>query len=169
VTDVSALFAFDGVTVRGDRGDRLAAVTATVPSGGITRLLGPSGAGKSTMLRLCNRLEVPDEGAVAFRGRPLAEADPLALRRQVGMVFQRPTVFAGTVRDNLRVATPDADGALMTEALVRADLAATFLHAEARELSGGEEQRVCVARTLIGASLPRPRRTNEGRVERAVT
>ena len=83
-------------------------VDLAIADGGITVLVGPSGAGKSTVLRLLDRLEVPTAGEVRFRGRPMAELDVLALRRRVGMVFQRPAPFPGTVRDNLHVADPDA-------------------------------------------------------------
>lgn len=69
-------------------------------------MFGPSGSGKSTLLRLCNRLEVPTSGRVSFRGEDIAGIDPLWLRRRVGMCFQRPTPFPGTVADNLRVAAP---------------------------------------------------------------
>src|SRR5438445_8595547 len=75
----------------------------------VTVIAGPSGAGKSTVLRLCNRLEVPSSGAVEYRGQDVASMDPLSLRRRVGMVFQRPTLFGGTVRDNLVVAGPATD------------------------------------------------------------
>ena len=144
------LFEFDDVVVRFGDDVVLDHVTASVPDGGaITCLLGASGAGKSTLLRLCNRLEVPSEGEVRFRGRPLQDADPLALRRRVGMVFQRPTLFAGSVRDNLLVAQPTADDDAMTEALCRARLPAAFLDRDGDSLSGGEAQRACLARTLI--------------------
>ena len=112
-------------------------------------VVGPSGAGKSTLLRLCNRLIVPTSGTVRFRGDDVAGLDPLALRRRVGMVFQRPTLFGGTVRDNLRVACPDGDVADYEAALERAALDASFLDRSADELSGGEAQRACVARTLV--------------------
>lgn len=144
------LFEFDDVVVRFGDDIVLDHVTASVPDGGaITCLLGASGAGKSTLLRLCNRLEVPTAGEVRFRGRSLSETDPLHLRRNVGMVFQRPTLFAGTVRDNLRIAEPAADEARMAEALGRARLGATFLDRDGDSLSGGEAQRACLARTLI--------------------
>ena len=83
-------------------------VSASVPASGITVLAGPSGAGKTTLLRLCNRLEVPSSGRVLFHGDDVAGLDPLSHRRRVGMVFQRPTLFPGTIRDNLAVADPDA-------------------------------------------------------------
>lgn len=114
-------------------------------------VVGPSGSGKSTLLRLCNRLEAPTAGTVWFRGGDVATLGPLALRRRVGMVFQRPTAFAGSVRDNLRVADPalsDDDAKLVLD---RADLAPGFLNRPADELSGGEAQRMCLARTLVTA------------------
>jgi putative ABC transport system ATP-binding protein len=124
-------------------------ITTVVPSGGVTVLKGPSGAGKSTLLRLCNRLEVPTTGVVRYRGEDIAALDPLALRRRVGMVFQRPTLFAGTVRDNLRVALPDGDDEAYADALERSGLSAAFLDRDGGELSGGEAQRACLARTLV--------------------
>jgi putative ABC transport system ATP-binding protein len=144
------LFEFDDVVVRFGDDIVLDNVTASIADGGaITCLLGASGAGKSTLLRLCNRLEVPTSGEVRFRGRPLAELDPLQLRRTVGMVFQRPTLFAGTVRDNLLVAEPAADQDALVDALRRARLPPTFLDRDGDSLSGGEAQRACLARTLI--------------------
>ena len=83
-------------------------VDAEIPAAGITVVVGPSGSGKSTLLRLCNRLVAPTAGRVLFRGGDLAELEPLAHRRRVGMVFQQPTPFGGSVRDNLRVASADA-------------------------------------------------------------
>lgn len=145
------LFAFDHVGVDGPQGPMLVEVTADVPPRGITVVVGPSGAGKSTFLRLCNRLEVPSRGQVRFRGRDVRELDPLELRRAVGMVFQRPTPFGGTVLDNLRAAAPGLDEAGALEALRRAELPPDFLGRPAGELSGGEAQRVCLARTLVTA------------------
>ena len=146
------LFAFEGVTVEGGSGGPiLREVTASVPDGGVTVIVGPSGAGKSTLLRLCNRLEVPSAGRVLLRGDDVAGLDPLALRRRVGMVFQRPTPFGGTVADNLRVAVPGMGEAEMGAALERAGLPASFLTRAADDLSVGEAQRMCVARTLVTA------------------
>ena len=142
-------FEFEQVSVR--RADRLVLdeVSARIPAAGITVVSGPSGAGKTTLLRLCNRLDIPDAGRVWYRGQPLDELDPLALRRRVGMVFQRPTPFPGNVADNLAVAHPDAGAEEMATALIRVALDPGLLGQEARTLSGGELQRMCLARTLV--------------------
>jgi putative ABC transport system ATP-binding protein len=142
-------FAFDEVVVERSGVRALNGFSATVPRQGVTAVFGPSGSGKTTLLRLCNRLEVPTAGRISFQGQDVAELDPLRLRRQVGMVFQRPTPFPGTVADNLRTAFPDADRSRMEEALARVTLDPSWLDRDATALSGGEAQRVCVARTLI--------------------
>jgi putative ABC transport system ATP-binding protein len=95
----------------------------------------------------------PQVGDAAVRQRTVdvADIDPLALRRQVAMVFQRPTPFPGSVRDNLLTASPDATTDQLESALEQAALGTEFLDRDATELSGGEAQRVCVARTLVTA------------------
>ena len=137
------------MTLAGVARPRLDDATGEIAPGGVTVLVGPSGSGKSTLLRCCNRLEVPERGTVRFRGVDVAGIDPLVLRRKVGMVFQRPTPFGGTVRDNLRVAEPELTEPASRLALERVGLDAGFLDREARALSGGEAQRVCLARTLV--------------------
>ena len=142
-------FEFERVTVLRAGRRVLDEVTAWIPAAGITVVSGPSGAGKTTLLRLCNRLEIPDAGRVSYRGQSLDELDPLELRRRVGMVFQRPTPFPGTVADNLAVARPEAGTGEMSTALERVALDPGLLNREARTLSGGELQRMCLARTLV--------------------
>jgi len=142
-------FEFKQVSVRRVNRLVLDEVSARIPAAGITVVAGPSGAGKTTLLRLCNRLDIPDAGRVWYRGQPLDELDPLALRRRVGMVFQRPTPFPGNVADNLAVAHPDAGAEEMTTALIQVALDPGLLGQEARTLSGGELQRMCLARTLV--------------------
>lgn len=142
-------FKLQGVSVR--RADRrvLDGVHVDIPGEGVTALWGDSGAGKTTMLRLLNRLDVPDAGTITYRGTDIAELDVHEHRRRVGMVFQRPVAFAGTVADNLAVAAADADRDTMADALRRVSLEPDLLDRDADTLSGGELQRVCLARTLI--------------------
>jgi putative ABC transport system ATP-binding protein len=150
-----ALFDFDAVTVAGNGRPRLDAVTLSLPDAGVTAIVGPSGAGKSTLLRCCNRLEAPTGGVVRYRGEDLAGRDVLAHRREVGMVFQSPVLFPGTIADNVRVAAPRATDADVAALLERAALDAAFATRSADELSGGEAQRATLARAL--ATEPRVR------------
>lgn len=144
-----ALFRFAEVGVTAGGRDLLRGLTVDVRSGGVTGITGPSGAGKTTMLRLCNRLEIASRGRVLYRGRDVLEIDPLQLRRRVGMVFQRPALFGGTVRDNLAVARPGLADSDHTAGLRRVSLDPEVLDRAAATLSGGEAQRLCLARTLL--------------------
>ena len=148
-----SLFAFESVSVGPSEARRLHDLHAQLPDGGLTVVGGPSGSGKSTLLRLCNRLEVPSEGVVRHRGEDITQRGPLTLRREVAMVFQRPITFAGTVLDNLREAERSCDEERGGELLERVGLPPSFLARDAGELSGGEAQRACLARSL--ATNPR--------------
>lgn len=145
----AARFEFDHVTLAVSGRLRLDDACGSVPRDGVTVLVGPSGSGKSTLMRCCNRLEVPTAGTVRYCGEDIAMLDPLALRRRVGMVFQRPTPFPGSVRENLRVARPTLPDGAAASVLGQVGLDRSFLDREATELSGGEAQRVCLARTLV--------------------
>lgn len=142
------MFDLQRVVVRFADNTVLEDVSLRVHERRITVLTGPSGSGKTTLLRLCNRLEIPTEGQLLFRGTDLTTIDPLRLRRQVGMVFQRPVLFAGTVRDNLHAARPATD-AEYAEVLERVGLTGSYLDQQGDTLSGGEAQRACLARTLL--------------------
>ena len=124
-------------------------ITVDIPNAGITAIVGPSGSGKSTLLRLLNRLDDPLAGEIRWRGQRLDELRPDELRRQVAMVFQRPPLFAGSVLDNFRVAMADIDEDRALHVLDHVGLPARLLHRDAADLSGGEAQRMCVARALL--------------------
>ncbi len=144
------LFRFEGVGLTAPDGTViLEGVDLAVPATGITVFEGPSGSGKSTLLRLCNRLEAPTAGRVLLHGVDVATLPARALRRRVGMVFQRPVVFPGTVLDNLLVAEPSLTPEGAEDALARVGLGAEVLGRDASVLSGGEQQRACLARTLV--------------------
>ena len=146
---VEVLFSFEGVAVAFADREVLAGVELVIPEGGCTVLVGPSGSGKSTLLRLCNRLEAPTAGLLRFRGEDVASLDPLRHRRRVGMVFQRPVAFGGSVLDNLRVARPALAAGDAAAVLEEVGLPPRFLDREQSTLSGGEGQRACLARTLL--------------------
>jgi putative ABC transport system ATP-binding protein len=141
-------------------------VSFSVERGELFTVLGPSGSGKSTLLRCLNRLLEPDAGTVLLDGAPASELPVQELRRRVGMVFQTAALFEGTVLDNVlygpRLAT---SGRLGPEGLAgkrprpgETDQAAALLARvglpedvvprSAQELSGGEAQRVSIARAL---------------------
>jgi putative ABC transport system ATP-binding protein len=92
---------------------------------------------------------VPTGGTVRFRGTDISDLDPRSVRRRIGMVFQHPVPFSGTVRDNLLVAAPDAGAEALAAVLTRVGLPDGMLDRVADDLSGGEAQRMCIARTLL--------------------
>lgn len=124
-------------------------VSMQIPDKGITALVGPSGSGKSSILRLLNRLEIPSSGSILFRGTNVSAVEPTLLRREVGMVFQRPAVFEGTFGDNLRIADSNLNNQGVSEALRTVGLDAELVDRDASNLSGGEAQRLCLARALL--------------------
>lgn len=142
-------FSLRGVAAGPTQAPILRDITVDIPKAGITAIVGPSGSGKSTLLRLLNRLDDPLAGEIRWRGQRLDELRPDELRRQVAMVFQRPPLFAGSVLDNFRVAMADIDEDRALHVLDHVGLPAGLLHRDAADLSGGEAQRMCVARALL--------------------
>lgn len=126
-------------------------VTIEVEDGDVFVVFGPSGSGKSTLLRLLNRLDEPTAGTVLLDGVDYRTLPPRTVRQRVGLVPQQPTLIEGTVADNVtwgpRLRDAPIDEHRMDELLDRLGLAG-FQGRAADELSGGEAQRVAVARTL---------------------
>jgi putative ABC transport system ATP-binding protein len=126
-------------------------VTVEIEEGSVVAIVGPSGAGKSSFLRLLNRLDEPTGGTVYLDGTDYRAIHPPDLRRRVGMVMQTAHLFPGTVADNLRFG-PRQRGRDLTNRDVTNLLAQVSLPETAgrdvANLSGGEAQRVSVARTL---------------------
>jgi len=129
-------------------------VSFTVECGQALTLVGPSGSGKSSLLRCLNRLEEPSAGEVRFEGRDVQSLDPRRLRRDAALVTQSPVLFEGTVRDNLRLCPAGTGGDLSEARLARTlgevGLDKELLERDASTLSGGEKQRVTIARALLG-------------------
>ena len=132
----------------------LSDVSFSVERGQALTLVGPSGSGKSSLLRCLNRLEEPSAGVVRFEGRDIRSLDPRQLRREAALVTQTPVLFEGTVRDNLLLRPAGIGGdyseARLARTLVEVGLEERTLERDAGTLSGGEKQRVTIARALLG-------------------
>ncbi len=140
-------------------------ITLNIESNKITAIIGPSGCGKSTLLRSLNRMNdlitsSRVEGQVLFQGVDIyhKETDVIELRRRVGMVFQKPNPFPSSVYENVAYGPKlrgikrksQLDG-IVENALVRADLwkeVKDKLNESGLSLSGGQMQRLCIARSL---------------------
>jgi putative ABC transport system ATP-binding protein len=129
-------------------------VTLQVQPGEVLAVVGPSGAGKSSFLRLLNRLDEPTGGSVRLKGQDYRDLAPRELRRRVGMVMQMAYLFPGTVAANIafgpRQRGEPLDPAHTAELLERVGLPG-YQERDVSNLSGGEAQRVSVARTLANA------------------
>ena len=146
-------FSYDG------RRDAVAGIGFTVAAGQTVALVGETGSGKSTTLGLLHRVFDPTRGRVTVDGTDLRDLSLAGLRRNIGVVFQEPMLFARSIAENLRVGALDATDADIEAALQRArasdfvarqpDGLATVLGERGRSLSGGERQRLAIARVLL--------------------
>jgi phosphate transport system ATP-binding protein len=157
------VFGIDNLSVDYGTNRALAGVNLDIYKNLITAMIGPSGCGKSTFIRCLNRMNdlipgVKVGGTVLYHGEDLygSEADPVEVRRRIGMVFQRPNPFPKSIYDNIAFAPKalgmkdDLDGRV-EEALRGAalwDEVKDRLKRSALALSGGQQQRLCIARAL---------------------
>lgn len=153
--------AFEDVRLTWDpaRGPALDGLTFRVAAGETLVIAGPSGAGKSTAIEILLGFVRPDSGRVTINGADIAELVPRALSRLTAWIGQRPVLFAGTIRDNIRFARPEATDDEVDEAAraarvdrFAADLPAgldTAVGEGGFGLSGGQAQRVAIARAYL--------------------
>ena len=137
----------------------LAGVSLSAPQGRVTALVGPSGAGKSTILRMAARFWDVDDGTVTIGGAPVRSMRASTIMGMTSMVFQDVYLFDTTIRENLRIARPEATDAELAEAARRARLDRviealphgwdTQVGPGGLSLSGGERQRVAIARAFV--------------------
>lgn len=159
--DEISLASLEG-SATGDRrgsGEVLHDVSFTVEPGSMTALVGPSGAGKSTLTAFIARLHDPTSGAVRINGTDLREATLESVRATVGVVTQESHLFHDTIANNLRYAAPEASDAELVAALKAAQIwplveslpagLDTVVGDRGHRLSGGEKQRIAIARLLL--------------------
>lgn len=128
-------------------------VSGSFRKGKITSLVGPSGAGKTTLFRLCNGLISPTHGTISIYSKNVQEYEPTKLRRNVGLALQNATMLQGTVYKNLQLPRTLA-GEMLTEdeaadLLTKVSLDKDLLKRDVGDLSGGQRQKVSIARTLV--------------------
>ncbi len=137
-------------------------VSIEIPENKVTALIGPSGCGKSTFLRCINRMNdqidvCRVEGDVVFKGKNVYDddVDPVALRRKIGQVFQKPNPFPKSIRDNVTYglevqgkSATDEDVERALEGAALWDEVKDQLDSSGLDLSGGQQQRLCIARAI---------------------
>jgi putative ABC transport system ATP-binding protein len=141
-------FTLETITVTRGPVRLLDGISGRIETGRCTGVVGPSGAGKTTLLRVLNRLEEPTSGRVLLDGKPTAEMDAPTLRRRVCLLAQRPVLVTDRVADELRVGRADLSAERSLALLQRVGLPQDFASRRTAELSGGEAQRLCLARAL---------------------
>ncbi|MFZ9085427.1 MAG: ABC transporter transmembrane domain-containing protein [Steroidobacteraceae bacterium] len=134
-------------------------VSLSIEPGETVAFVGPSGAGKSTTFQLLLRFYDPQSGSVEIDGVPLAGADPMEVRRRIGLVPQETVLFGDTARENIRYGRPGATDAEIEQAARAASAHEfltqlpqgydTFLGERGTRLSGGQRQRIAIARALL--------------------
>ena len=153
---------FEGVSFRYSReaeADALCGIDLTIPSGTTLGVVGGTGSGKTTLIQLVSRLYDVTAGRVMVGGVDVRDYDLVGLRDEVAVVLQKNVLFAGTIKENLRWGDPDATDAQLVRAceLAQADEFVrqfpdgydTRIEQGGTNVSGGQKQRLCIARALL--------------------
>ncbi|MEI5905935.1 ATP-binding cassette domain-containing protein [Bacillus spongiae] len=124
-----------------------------IEQGKVTCIIGASGSGKTTLLKLLNKMVIPNSGEIFFKGKPLSEKDAILHRREVSMLAQTPLVFEGDIERNLQIGRLFAEKKPASLSALKEILKAVSLekelHGSPSSLSGGESQRLSLARILL--------------------
>jgi putative ABC transport system ATP-binding protein len=146
---LSAIFEFRDVVYR----DIITVTGLSIQAGTLLGVTGESGSGKSTLLKLLNNMITCDQGEVLFYGENILKSEPVALRRRITMMPQSPYIFPTTVLENIHQACRYAQKPQPPQEKITLQLEALglqgILHREASTLSGGEKQRLALARALL--------------------
>ncbi|WP_068677383.1 phosphate ABC transporter ATP-binding protein [Oceanobacillus sp. Castelsardo] len=152
-TTFEPIITFNNVTFSDRNVPIIKNLSGSFAKGKITTLVGPSGAGKTTLFRLCNRLISPNSGQITINNKPIEQYDPIILRRKIGLALQSATMLSGSVYKNLSLpltlkgeTLPEEDA---KELLEDVSLGKDFLNRNINDLSGGQKQKVSIARTLV--------------------
>ena len=153
---------FEGVSFRYSQEaetDALCGIDLTIPSGTTLGVVGGTGSGKTTLIQLVSRLYDASAGRVSVGGVDVRDYDLVGLRDEVAVVLQKNVLFAGTIKENLRWGDPDATDAQLVRAceLAQADEFVrqfpdgydTRIEQGGTNVSGGQKQRLCIARALL--------------------
>ena len=134
-------------------------INITLPKNSLTALVGPSGSGKGTVMKLCARFYDPQKGCIFFNGVPMNEINPESLMSHISMVFQDVYLFQDTIRNNIRFGKTDATEEEIIAAAKKAcchdfimalpDGYDTVIGEGGASLSGGEKQRISIARAIM--------------------
>jgi putative ABC transport system ATP-binding protein len=123
------------------------------PDNKITMIIGPSGAGKSTLLKFLNNMVSVDSGTILYKGEDINQLNPVELRREVIMLAQNAIIFGGSIKDNLEIGFRLTEEAIPEEEELKKVLKVVHLSkgltANTQSLSGGEKQRLALARVLL--------------------
>lgn len=158
--DISGDIRFDHVAFRYEKMNPvLLDIDFTAKAGQTVAILGATGSGKSTMMHLLQRLYDADEGTITIGGLDIRKIQKAHLRSRIGLILQEPFLYSRTLRDNIRIAAPDADEAMVAGAAATACADGfirgfeagyeTLVGERGVTLSGGQQQRVAIARTLL--------------------
>lgn len=144
---------FENISLEIGRLSILNNISGTFYKGKITTLVGPSGAGKSTLLKMCNALVTPTSGEIFIESIPIDSIHPTALRKNIGIVLQNAPFIHGTVFENIALPFTLQEKKLTEkEAILFLEVVGldhTFLYRQAEDLSGGQKQKISIARSLV--------------------
>ncbi|MTI60128.1 MAG: ATP-binding cassette domain-containing protein [Firmicutes bacterium] len=126
----------------------------TIKHGSILALMGPNGSGKTTLIKILSQLEEKNTGEIYYQGEKINKRDSLKVRRKIGFIWQKPLLYRGSVYDNIalglkyRKMGKDEIQKRVAQVIDRLKII-NLKDKDARKLSGGEQQKVSIARTLV--------------------